>query len=318
MIEMNKVLVIVLISAISVSELYESVKRCHGDGADGADGTDQECTGAQVQEPISVKEPQPNWAQRRDDLEKYCKDHDIKKINPKHLMMNMVYISKLNLNWCLVPKVASTSISTAILPYLKHLEKDQKFPFLHAEVWARAGRMTYEEYQKQPNSTPAFFITRHPFARVASAFRNKLEVRTRSHDGEYFYNLYSTQIIKLLRGSWKAGDKEPTFAEFIHYLLNTKTDNYDEHWQPVATRCRVCQLKYSHILHYEAMETEWQHFLEDINLADEMKLPWENKGSSGTKLMDYFSNITDGEKDQLYKKYQTDFEIFGYSLADEF
>ena len=66
------------------------------------------------------------------------------------------------------------------------------------------------------------------------------------------------------------------------------------------------------------METEWQYFLEDINLAEELNLPWENKGSSGTKLMDYFDNIIDYEKDELYKKFQTDFEIFGYSMDDKF
>jgi hypothetical protein len=41
-----------------------------------------------------------------------------------------------------------------------------------------------------------FLISRHPFARLASAYRNKLEDRKLSHDGEYFFNTYSTQIIR--------------------------------------------------------------------------------------------------------------------------
>ena len=41
-----------------------------------------------------------------------------------------------------------------------------------------------------------FLITRHPFARIASAYRNKLEDRTTSHDGTYFFNTYSKQIIR--------------------------------------------------------------------------------------------------------------------------
>ena len=150
-------------------------------------------------------------------MEKYCKAHDIKLTKPKQLlqndipeamtkhywniyqknvMINMVHIPKLNLNWCLVPKVASTSISSAILPYLNKLKKHKQFSHLQGEVWSRAGHMTYKEYHKHANTTPAFLITRHPFARVASAFRNKLEDRTRSHDGEYFYNTHSRHIIK--------------------------------------------------------------------------------------------------------------------------
>ena len=66
------------------------------------------------------------------------------------------------------------------------------------------------------------------------------------------------------------------------------------------------------------MESDWKYFLEDINLTEDLKLPWENKGSPATKLMDYFNNIIDFEKDELYKKFQSDFEIFGYSLEDEF
>ena len=114
----------------------------------------------------------------------------------KELVVNIVHIPKLNLNWCLVPKVASTSISAAILPHLKLGRDKQEFPYLQKEVWSRAGKVKYEQYQAQQNVTPSFLITRHPFARLASAFRNKLEDRTRSHDGEYFYNTYSKQIIE--------------------------------------------------------------------------------------------------------------------------
>ena len=112
------------------------------------------------------------------------------------LVVNIVHIPRLNLNWCLVPKVASTSISAAILPHLRLGGPAEEFPYLQKEVWTRAAHVKYKEYQAQQNTTPSFLITRHPFARLASAYRNKLEDRTVSHDGEYFYNTYSKQIIK--------------------------------------------------------------------------------------------------------------------------
>ena len=119
-----------------------------------------------------------------------------RKIQEKRLVLNIVHIPKLNLNWCLVPKVASTSISAAILPHLRLGGESQESQFLQKEVWRRAGHVKYGEYQASQNITPAFLVTRHPFARVASAFRNKLEDRTKSHDGEYFYNIFSKKIIK--------------------------------------------------------------------------------------------------------------------------
>ena len=159
----------------------------------------------------------PSWKQRRDMVLEYCKSHKLElpkprqllqenispsrknhflKIYQKELTNNIVHVAGLDLNWCLVPKVASTSISSLILPYLKQLKEATKFPHIQKEVWTRAGRLPYSEFELSVNKTPSFLITRHPFARVASAFRNKLEDRSRSHDGEYFYNTWSRQIIR--------------------------------------------------------------------------------------------------------------------------
>jgi len=282
---------------------------------------------------------QPDWPHRRKLINDYCSNNNLILTKPKHLdnrelpdavrqhylnvyqkqlVQNIVRIPILNLNWCLVPKVASTSISTLILPYLKKLNGNQKFPHLQKEVWARAGHVSYNDFLKMRNKTTTFLITRHPFARIASAYRNKLEDRSRSHDGEYFYNTYSRQIIKLARGSWKLGDAEPTFSEFIFYLLHTDVDNYDEHWQPIAIRCRLCQLQYFHILHYESLDADWNKFLEDINLKEDLKLPWENKGTGHGKLKEYFQFITQTEIQQLYLKLEADFKLFEYSVDDEF
>jgi hypothetical protein len=40
------------------------------------------------------------------------------------------------------------------------------------------------------------------------------------------------------RGRADPSDKEPTFQEFVNFLLNTDIYSDDEHWQPVALRCR--------------------------------------------------------------------------------
>ena len=42
-------------------------------------------------------------------------------------------------------------------------------PFKPPQVWDRAGRLQWEEHAASP--LPALLVARHPFARVASAFR---------------------------------------------------------------------------------------------------------------------------------------------------
>ena len=137
-----------------------------------------------------------------------------------------------------MPKVASSSLSEVVIPHLKELKAPKKFPFPQAEVWARAGRMRdREEYLSQYNTTTTFFITRHPLARLASAYRNKLQPDTRME--EYFIKTYGRAISEAARGSWREGDPDPTFREFVRYLIKTEVKMYDEHWQPIALRCRL-------------------------------------------------------------------------------
>ena len=98
---------------------------------------------------------------------------------------------------------------------------------------------------------------RHPASRLVSAYRNKLESRNASRAAPHFYTTYSSQIIKYIgisyiaifvfyissslrksRGSFSPGDPEPTFAEFVRYLVSTPVHQYDMHWAPIARRCR--------------------------------------------------------------------------------
>ena len=80
-------------------------------------------------------------------------------------------------------------------PYLRKL--NIKFPFPQLEVWTRAGRLAYSDFVQQLQAgSPAFLITRHPFARIVSAYKNKIENRTKFRDGNHFYNNWSREIIK--------------------------------------------------------------------------------------------------------------------------
>ena len=121
----------------------------------------------------------------------------IKARNEDLLTKNIVHISGLGINWCMVPKVASGSMSRMILPFLKKLDEEREFPYTHLEVWTRAGHTSYADFMKQSDDKmPAFLITRHPFARVVSAYKNKLEDKSKFQDGQEFFWSWSKQIIK--------------------------------------------------------------------------------------------------------------------------
>ena len=85
-------------------------------------------------------------------------------------------------------------------------------------------------------NTTSFVITRHPFSRIVSAYRNKFQTDTRIE--EQFIRKYSRNIGIAARGEWNEGDPDPSFADFVKYLISTNVEQYNEHWQLISLRCR--------------------------------------------------------------------------------
>jgi len=277
----------------------------------------------------------PAWTERQDRIANVCSVNPILLPKPKHfnsdnpqvkqhfskiydkqILTNLIHIPELKLLWCLVPKVVSTSLATALTSYLQMPHPPKEPPQM--ELVRRTGHMGMERYREIVNISSSFLIVRHPYARIASAFRNKLEDRRRSHDGEYFYRVWSRQIIKHCRGKWTKGDHEPTFPEFIKFLLDTEIYDYDEHWAPISIRCRMCQIKYNYILKYESLNSDFSRFLSSTGLDGKLDLPWENRATGAIPLRSYFTQITKEQIMGLENKFISDMKMFGYSSDDIF
>ena len=56
------------------------------------------------------------------------------------------------------------------------------------------------------------------------------------------------------------------------------------------------------------------HFLGDVNITEKIELPWDNRGHGDVNS--YYQNISRQDLESLYKKYEADFVMFGYSIEN--
>nr|XP_053635326.1 carbohydrate sulfotransferase 11-like [Cherax quadricarinatus] len=115
--------------------------------------------------------------------------------------------------------------------------------------------------------------------------------------------------------------KEPTFEEYVDYLLNTDVDSYDEHWKPISRLCHVCEFNFDYIIKYENFKEEINYFVEMLKesgrLPTKFHLQWKNRGGTDRETTTkYLSQVSQHKRWLLYEKYYEDFLYFGYTLED--
>ena len=115
-----------------------------------------------------------------------------------------------------------------------------------------------------------FLVVRHPFERILSAYRDKLEDLSRDIEARegYYYTMYGKQIVAEFRDRGATNGTEalePSWREFVTYLLNTPATKYDEHWMPMWMLCSPCIIRYVMANTYQISTI--------LNILDMMRYP---------------------------------------------
>jgi chondroitin 4-sulfotransferase 11 len=170
-----------------------------------------------------------------------------------------------------------------------------------------------------------FIIVRHPFERILSAYRDKLEHRK---DREFYYRRYGHHIVRSQRedNSTFANRAEPTFVEFLKYLVKTRT--FDEHWRPFTAECAPCELNYQIILKMESLEEEQLFLATKFNLLDYLfavnstgRLLQNTNPNGRTEhkyAQQYYREVPKQLLQEVYMLYEADFRLFDYSPKEYF
>jgi len=242
---------------------------------------------------------------------------------------NILVDGRHKLLYCAIPKAGCTSWKNYLV-LMSDLGKRSKgalkLQVHNRPILRRYGLKFLSEYSPteikkriESKKYSKFIVARHPFARLYSAYMDK-----------YYDHVYSSgitrRIIKKYRPQGAANSLSPkshkiypTFEEFSRFVASEYPKHFREaHWTKYQDLCYPCQIHYDHVLKLETMDTDAKNFLSLPFMSDgnDIELPKYNP-SSGSKAADKlnmaFKTLPREVIDNLYKLYEEDFKMFGYS-----
>ncbi|KDR22013.1 Carbohydrate sulfotransferase 11 [Zootermopsis nevadensis] len=268
-----------------------------------------------------------------------CHNTSSSKVNSIHQMPKILKVAKKlfvekehKLVWCPIYKAGSTTWMEIFATIGGVMTPNNRMRLSKGLIQInQLARMVYPKAKdtkatlKLLPETTRFIIVRHPFERILSAYRDKLEHRK---DREFYYRRYGRHIVRLQRdGNATFADRaEPTFMEFLQYLVKTK--NFDEHWSPFTVECAPCELNYQFILKMESLEkeqlflaikTNLLDFLLTVNSTDQLLQNTNPNGRTEQKYaQQYYGQVPKQLLQKVYVVYEDDFRLFDYSPNEYF
>ena len=160
--------------------------------------------------------------------------------NTKFFPSSLTLAEEEGVGWCRIGKVDSTPWLTLFL-----LMRGVPVDVIEAAVTSDHDHIAHDLMKKYYPSKPSerlhkirgehgreyftFLMVRHPFHRLISAFRDKLETLT-----EYNTRYHVTHGVRMTerRVHNSSVADNPTFPEFVDYLIRTPPNIMDKHWAP--------------------------------------------------------------------------------------
>ncbi|XP_013414722.1 carbohydrate sulfotransferase 11-like [Lingula anatina] len=160
-------------------------------------------------------------------------------------------------------------------------------------------------------------LVRHPFERLVSAYRNKLEKLSA------FSRQIGAYIKPFMRSpGMKSAPQEGdgiSFAAFVKYInvysqLSTKP--FNPHWRTYNELCNPCDVKYDVIVRYETIQHDVSMLLKLLRVAEKFKYPDGDMSSvsSAGVWRSYFANVPSSDLNELKGIYKLDAKLFNYTF----
>ncbi|XP_046424211.1 carbohydrate sulfotransferase 11-like [Neodiprion fabricii] len=233
--------------------------------------------------------------------------------------------------YCWIRKVASTSFIKLFSDMRnRSISKDY-----YKEIDVLSPK-TIKELEDLVNDSKVFkfLVIRHPFQRIVSSYRDRIEDNTKYTAQAW---KYTKMIFHLTRPEifYKNGTTGsslnrifhnnkrlklvPTFKEFVTWLLQEPTSNDDVHWDSYYSHCSVCDVKYNFVMKLEDYSIETIDFIfSKMGITkNQFFMPrlqaTRNGFTDNYRTCSYFKDLTQETIFKLYQRYKIDFQMFNYT-----
>ncbi|KZC14786.1 Carbohydrate sulfotransferase 12 [Dufourea novaeangliae] len=254
---------------------------------------------------------------RRTELEHYCDTITRGESNLDNVLSNMVIDITHGISWCPIYKAASST-------WMKHFATlggvltETAMELIRRDILQinTIVRKAFPRMVLQKlNKTKKFLIVRHPFERLVSAYRDKLE---HIQGRDYYYKRFGRHIAHKYHKYRQPNETkiEPTFTEFLRFIIEEKY--FDEHWAPFVDTCEPCLIKYNYILKFDTFDRDQQFLIQELGLSDYLYEKGDLKNinprgvTTAALVKEYMQNVPRSVLDEINKVYETDFKLFSY------
>ncbi|KAI6658450.1 Carbohydrate sulfotransferase 11 [Oopsacas minuta] len=243
---------------------------------------------------------------------------------------------------CAIPKVSSTMWGIEFARMINSpitLPKETRDKFRLTNVFTQ-----YSKTARCMQTYTKFFIYRHPFERLVSAYYDKFTLASQvwyvgkfgrdiitvnylndNTQGSKYSELSletKTKIsnqqnrLKLPHGKYNI-----TFLEFVTYIASFLDKNavqdLDLHWRPISLQCNPCAVDYDIVIDHEFVVEESQILADYLQKNKKSNPPInfvkEQRRATRDKCNQIFRDIPQNLREKLHKIYLTDFILFGYN-----
>ena len=162
-------------------------------------------------------------------------------------------------------------------------------------------------------------FSRHPFSRLLSAYNCKIGPdATPEHVKRGYYDHIRHLILQKYPTTVTEKTGIPDFRGFVSYIVDNDYFS-DPHWKENYKLVSPCDVPYDIIGHFETLQDDAKFILQTVGADCLVEFP-SSHGSAATNsshvdtLSKSYQTLSKELLVKLYKKYELDFLLFGYTF----